>query len=331
MANSQSMKPQAAVTQRQNKPILAYSLALMAHFLFCTSSYFLKHAQRSLSTAQVQCHFFLQISIYTYFIASYKKYPFQFKSPFANKLLILRAAIGMCNNYLVIYTFTLIPISETTVIGTLGPPIGAVLSSLVFGEKFEKVIIINGLTGIIGVLFIAKPAFIFGASGAEIEAEKRVLGISIALFTAFLGSVIQLLVKKCGAMTHPISQIYYFGIITSLVFPITLIFQGSKAMTGPDVFNLVMSGLAGTCAQMCLATGLQYAEAGKIGLFGYTQIIFAFLYEIVLDNRTPDSYSLFGTAIILCGFMVLVSKALKKPPQALPSKVDSVPMPAIKA
>lgn len=327
------MKPQVAVTTRKHNPILAYSLALLAHFLFCSSNYFLKHAQRSLSTAQVQCHFFLQISIYTYCIASYKKYPFQFKSPFANKLLIFRAAIGMCNNYLVIYTFTLIPISETTVIGTLGPPIGAVLSSLVFGEKFEKVIIINGITGIIGVIFIAKPAFLFGATGVEVEAQKRALGIMISLVCAFLGSVIQLFIKKVGALTHPISQIYYFGIITSLVFPITLIFQGSQAMTGTDMFNVIMSGLSGTCAQMCLATGLQYGEAGKIGLFGYTQIIFAFLYEIVLDNRTPDSYSLFGTAIILCGFMILVSKALKKPPQvqALPSKVESEPMPAIKA
>jgi len=304
----------------QYKPSIAYTLALLAHLCYCSQNYFIKQAQRNLTPAQVQYFSFLQLGIYTYFIAPYRKVPLNYKNPKGNKLLLIRSLIGMANTYVFFSSLALIPLSEITVICMVSPILTAAMSPFFFNEKFERVTIINGALSIIGVAFIAKPSFIFGNSINIEYSDGRTLGLILAIVSTFLGSTIPILIKSCGSITHPIAMSSYFGFITAFLTPIAMLMQGKlQDFTLLDARNLILSGMLGTIAHISMSTSFQYGEAGKIALLQYSQIIFAFVYDILIDNRHPDDYSVLGTAFILAGFFVLMYKTAKKSKEAAKS------------
>lgn len=335
MANSVSGRKGSVQLSTSQKQLIGYLLGLLAHLAFCSQNYFTKRVRNHLSSGQVQYFVFMQLGIYSYFIAPYRGAPVVYTSPKTTLLLIGRALIGMFNTYLVFYSLKLIPLSESTVIGMISPVITAAMSTFFFSEKFERVIMINGALGILGVIMIAKPAFLFGdasssqAGGATSEAE-RTLGIILSLICATIGSLIQIIIKKCGALAKPLSMTCYFGLLTAFVTPVTSIFEGEfSALTFADLKCLLFSGLFGVIAHVSLSMAYQFGEAGKIALLQYAQIIFAFMYEIIIDGRKPDDYSIMGTGFILLGFFVLVVKTMRKPAPA-PIPVETA-KPAVEA
>jgi len=316
MANSVSGRKGSVTLSASQKQLIGYLLGLLAHLAFCSQNYFTKKVRNNLSSGQVQYFVFLQLGVYSYFIAPCRNAPVVYKNPKATVLLIFRSLLGMFNTYLVFYSLKLIPLSESTVISMISPVITAALSTFFFSEKFERVITINAILSIIGVILIAKPAFLFGGVvSAQLEGSvgERTLGIILCVSTATIGSFIQILIKKCGALAQPLSMTFYFGILSAFIIPLTSIFEADfRALTLGDMFHLLFAGCFGVLAHVSLSMAYTYGEAGKIALLMYSQIIFAFMYEIIIDNRKPDDYSIMGTGFILVGFFVLVVKTMRK-------------------
>jgi len=54
-----------------------------------------------------------------------------------------------------------------------------------------------------------------------------------------------------------------------------------------------------------------YADASRLSMVLYSQIVFAYALEILVDGIFPDSFTVIGTVFIMSGFLVMIRKAVQ--------------------
>ena len=68
---------------------------------------------------------------------------------------------------------------------------------------------------------------------------------------------------------------------------------------------LVLAGFAACGGQFCITTAYSYAPAKEIGVFDYTQIIFAALLGFIFFGEQPDCFSFAGYLIIIFAAVIM--------------------------
>ncbi|KAI8823174.1 uncharacterized protein EV422DRAFT_394630 [Fimicolochytrium jonesii] len=79
-------------------------------------------------------------------------------------LLFLRGVVGFMGLTCGWYALSLLTLADSTVLGFLSPVFTAILARLVLNEPYQLVDAITGTLSMVGVLFIARPPFLFGST-----------------------------------------------------------------------------------------------------------------------------------------------------------------------
>ncbi|OAX78209.1 hypothetical protein ACJ72_07487, partial [Emergomyces africanus] len=186
------------------------------------------------------------------------------------------------------YSLRYLALSEATVLTFLAPIACCYVCSLTMpNETFTRRQQLAGLTSLLGVVLIARPASLFhglslvqvsGAGEAEAEAEaeagatagaadddanyKRTLGILSALLGVVGATVAYTSIRMIGKRTHPLVSVTYFSGITTIVSVLgvllipTINFRFPGNMT--EFLLLVGLGVCGFVLQFLLTAGLSY-------------------------------------------------------------------------
>ncbi len=235
-----------------------------------------------------------------------------FTVPRLNKLTILRGFMGVTGSIGLLYSLGKLLLSEVVVIGNTSPLITAFLAILFLGERFDAALGINAILSIIGVLFIAKPDFLF-VENSGIEAPTReILGLVGAILSAIMAGVVPLILKYLGRFTHPMTLVYFNGLITTIVAPIFMASEGVKPVNLYTFMMLLIGGIVWTLNLIFMSMSFMYADASRLGMVLYSQVIFAYALEILVDGIYPDSLTVMGTFCILSGFLVMLRKVFQQ-------------------
>ena len=288
------MREEKQAPVHQEHVVLGMAAGMGAYFMFSVMVLFAK----LLSTN----HSVIEIAFYRNLIGSL---PFLFVV-FAlgrRDILVLRtrpamvgfrAILGSISLVVTFWAFSLMPLADTTALlfasSLFIPVMGVVfLKELVGPYRWSAVII-----GFAGVVIMARPT-----------GDVYVLGISVALFAAFLHATLQIILRYLGRFESPETISFYFFIIGTVVTALALPFVAVTPATNeiPLLFGV---GLSGAAAQWLLSIAYKNAPAAVVTVFNYTSIIWATMFGWMIWNEWPLPAVIAGAAIVIASNILIV-------------------------
>jgi drug/metabolite transporter (DMT)-like permease len=212
-------------------------------------------------------------------------------------------------------------ISDATVITFLIPTMTAIVCFLWLREPFTLKEAFCSLIAFFGVLFVARPSWLFlsspiadqpdgKASTPPITPHQRTLAIMVAILGTFGASLAYATIRVIGKRAHSLISVNYFAFIATLGSTIVILVHPDLHFVmpkSPSQWGLIaIIGLFGFLLQFLLTEGLQREKGGRATNLTYLQLVFALLVERLIWDTTPPAESLVG-AVFIIGAAVAVS------------------------
>ncbi|MCK0150450.1 DMT family transporter [Marivita sp. S6314] len=206
----------------------------------------------------------------------------------------LRVVCGWGGVTLMFAAAAYIPLSDATAISFLNPVIGMLLAIPLLKERVGPVRLSAAAIALVGAMILLRPT-----PDAFQPAALLALGAAVAL--GFEVIVIKRLTGREGPLQILlINNLIGVGIASLAAVWVWIVptFEQWLALAG---IGFLMAG-----AQTCFINAIARADASFVGPFFYATLVFAALYDFIVFGVRPDTVSVIGTLIILCGAGLLM-------------------------
>ncbi|KIO07884.1 hypothetical protein M404DRAFT_940807 [Pisolithus tinctorius Marx 270] len=229
-------------------------------------------------------------------------------------LLICRGVAGFFALFGTYYALQYLSLGDVTALAFTGPIFTGIAGRLFLGETYSKREAVASFFSLFGVVLIVRPPFLFESTRNPDLEEPAGAGIRLRA-TAYdiitFVSPCKITIRAIGTRAHAMHSMTYFSLWCVIVSTIGLFLSG-EPIVYPTQWQwgilLLLIGVFGFTAQMCLTMGLQRETAARGAIGVYVQVIFANVLEVIFFKTVPSLLSLFGTGIIMaCAIYVVVS------------------------
>ena len=254
--------------------------------------------------------------------------------PENRKYLISRAIFGTGGMISFYYTLGKLPMGDSVSIMFSNPVFTALLAWLLLGERFHCTEAIATALCFVGVVFIAKPVFLFGSQGddtlpgagshdgrllgdgdeTDSDSTNRVVAVVIGIFGAISAALAFLSVRQMGRKEDPNVMAVYFAAIGLVASAALGLGRGAWVMPnwGSDGAQLALIGVMGFFGQWFLNRGMQLERAGPASLMRNIDVVLAFVYQVTLLGEPINGWSIAGALLITsCTALVAWSKSTR--------------------
>ncbi len=208
---------------------------------------------------------------------------------------LVRDLFGFASYFLFVVSVMYIPLTSSVLLANSAPLWVPFIIWIWFKKKVPSYLWSALVLGFIGVFFILKP-------GKEIFDFAAVL----ALFSGIFNGVTMVAIRKL-TRTEPTPRIlfYYFlfGSIVSFPFVVN---DFSHAIHFPVLYYLVGGALLTYLVQIFLTKGFSYGKASTLSPLAYAVVLFSAILDRIFWHKVPDSWSLFGMALVIIGGIVSI-------------------------
>ncbi|GAP89830.1 putative transport protein [Rosellinia necatrix] len=244
-------------------------------------------------------------------------------------LLVMRGTSGFIGLFGLYYSLSYLEISDATAISFLVPTWTAILCYIWLREPYRVQEASAGLISLVGVLLIARPAFLFGGTGpvttpddgnvtttafivdgiqggvpvAPPSSSQRTIAVLLSILGTFAAATSYSTIRVIGKRAHSLISVNYFATLatvgSALIIAIhpDLHFKLPKGTT--QWVLLAVIGVAGFLLQFLLTEGLQREKGGRATNMTYFQMVLALIIERVIWGTTPAVLSLVGSVLII--------------------------------
>lgn len=209
----------------------------------------------------------------------------------------LRATFGCSGAVAITWASANMPIADATAIGMLYGVLAIILGVMFLNERVGALhwtAVTMSVAGVV-VVMLGKGAF----QGA-LPLWPTLVALLSALLLASEGLLISVLGRAENALTVML-HVNFFGICLML-WPAYAEWQPISPL--PALACLLLGPLA-IVAQYCTIRGYRSAPLSVVGPVDYSWLIFAALLGLLVFGERPDSNTLLGGALILCGGLLL--------------------------
>jgi drug/metabolite transporter (DMT)-like permease len=206
-------------------------------------------------------------------------------------LQLLRGGVALLYLWVMIYSFSHLPFADATAISYTQAAYIAVFSVLILSEPVTRLRWAAAAVGIVGALFIAKPAFA-GWNSAYL----------VALFGTSLNGLGFVLNRYLQREDTEATTMFYTNLVPVLAnLPVLTM----VALPDPETF-LWIPGLLffGPIGMYLGIVAVKHANASLLGPYTYLRLIIGVLGGVVIFRELPDIFSAFGAVLILAGCML---------------------------
>ncbi|CAG7558771.1 unnamed protein product [Fusarium equiseti] len=236
-------------------------------------------------------------------------------------------------------------VSDATVITFLVPTLTAFIAWVALREPFTVNEALAGLIAFTGVLFVARPAFLFPnkdsfltgyasaattaakgmISAAKATPHERTIAVCCSIFGSIAAATAYSTIRVIGKRAHSLVSVNYFAVLATVssfiiitIHP-DLQFEIPKSLAEWAV--LLSIGVSGFLFQVLLTEGLQREKAGRATNLIYVQLVYAVIIDRVIWGSIPPPASFIGSALII-GSAVWVALQKKAPsePKTMPDE-----------
>lgn len=238
-------------------------------------------------------------------------------------LLVLRGMAGSVGLFGLYYSLSYLDVSDATVITFLVPTLTAFIAWVALRESFTLNEALAGLIAFTGVLFVARPAFLFphndsfltGSSSDNESAAKgilsavkatpheRTIAICCSIFGSIAAATAYSTIRVIGKRAHSLVSVNYFAVLATIssfliitIHP-DLQFEIPKSLAEWAI--LLSIGVSGFLFQVLLTEGLQREKAGRATNLIYVQLVYAVIIDRVIWGTVPPPASFIGSALII--------------------------------
>ncbi|PAU77588.1 DMT family transporter [Halomonas salipaludis] len=205
---------------------------------------------------------------------------------------LLRSGLGAAAMFASFAALALLPVAEATLLAQLTPVLMALGGILLLRERLTLHRAAALLLALAGVAVLILPNL-----GAD---EASLAGYLLALLAALLTAGALLTVRRISRTETPGAIAFYFILMSALAGLATWPL-GWAVLTGPQLWLLMLAGLFGGAAHICMTLALRYAEVSRLAPFEYLALIWPVLADLVIFGLAPSVGFLLALPLVLAG------------------------------
>jgi len=202
---------------------------------------------------------------------------------------LYRAFVGTCGNVLAFWAISKLPLADATVLLYTSPLFVILLSYPILGERVSPWKAAAIFLGFCGIIFVAQP------SGSGLSWD----GIALALAGALFHALTQMQLRKLGKDENPLTTVFYFMLLGSIMTGIFIPFVGSGVPSFDAAPFLLLLAATGILQQVFKTVGYSLAPTASLTPINYTGLIWAILFGFVFWQEVPSLAMLAGAGIII--------------------------------
>lgn len=205
---------------------------------------------------------------------------------------LVRSGLGAAAMFASFAAVARLPVAEATLLAQLSPVAMAVGGVLLLGERFTLHRAAAFALVLAGVAALVVPDL-----G---ESRGQVMGYGLGVLAALLTAGALVTVRRISRTETAASIAFYFVLVTALAGLATLPL-GWVAVSGQTLVLLVLAGLFGGAAHICMTLALRYAEVSRLAPFEYVALIWPVLADLAIFGLAPSSGFLVALPLVLGG------------------------------
>jgi len=202
-------------------------------------------------------------------------------------LQILRAALLFSGTAFFFFGLAAIDLATATALLQINPLFIVIGSALVLGERLDRRILFSVICGFLGAMIIIRP-------GSDVFTLAALLPVAAALGFAGYTIVTKFLTRSESIWT----SFFHTSVIGTLFASLAVPLHWSPPAT-EDLGYFAGAALSGSIGQFLIIRALFATRASILAPFGYTSLVFAACYGILIFGEYPDLWTTTGALIIM--------------------------------
>ena len=199
-----------------------------------------------------------------------------------------RTTLGLIGMILNFGSYILLPMTEATTIGFTMPIFGTILSAVLLREatgihRWSAV-----LLGFAGVLIMVRPD----------AGHFPMTGVAVALSAALLTAVISILLREIGRTEGAAVTVFWFTLLSMPPLGLAMLFY-AQPHDGATWMLLILMGISGGIAQLCLTGALRWAPVSVVLPMDYSAILWATAFGWLIWGDWPLATTFAGGLLII--------------------------------
>ncbi|ARC87260.1 DMT family transporter [Rhodovulum sp. MB263] len=197
----------------------------------------------------------------------------------------------------------ILPLPEATAISYSAPLLVVIFAAMFLGEKVRLFRLSAVALGLLGVVVVLSPRL--SAFGTDATDARATLGAVVALGGAASAALAQVFVRRLVQTERTSAIVFWFSVVATVLSLFTIPF-GWVMPSVPVAAMLILAGLIGGFAQICLTSAYRYAEAGLVAPFDYASMLLALVIGYFVFAEVPTPMVLIGAGLIIAAGVVII-------------------------
>lgn len=208
------------------------------------------------------------------------------------RTLWVRSVAGTISLVCTFYALTRLPVADVLTLTNTYPLWIVLLSLRALRPEQVGVDLLCVLSGMAGVVLIQRP-YLSGQGN---------LAVLVALFSSFTTAIAMLGLHRLRAVDAR-AVVAHFGGLASLILTCWISIHPSptpvRSLEPTVVLLLLGVGLTGTAGQVLLTKAFAAGAPSRVAVLSLTQVVFAMIFDVLLQGRILPLSSLAGFALVL--------------------------------
>jgi len=198
-------------------------------------------------------------------------------------------------------------LGDSVTLINLAPVFVALLGPYLLSESPTPATIIALLLSFVGVIFVVRPAFIFGFTGYDSAALTPAL---VAVSGAFFTSMAIMSLRRLGPSESPEAVVVHFSAVATMAFG-ALAFSNLATPSLADGLAVLASGVCAGLAQLAMTRAYALDFATRLSSLQYIGVLMSALLGHWVFGESMDPYRWCGIALVIAGGLMVTLSRLR--------------------
>ncbi|USZ50147.1 DMT family transporter [Halomonas sp. DN3] len=207
---------------------------------------------------------------------------------------LLRSSLGAASMFATFAALARLPVAEATLLAQLAPVLMAIGGVVLLGERFTPSRALALVLAVGGVAVLVVPDI------GNADKAGQLSGYALGVLGASLTAAALVTVRRISRTEGAGAIAFYFVLACTLAGLATLPL-GWVALPTQTLTLLILAGLLGGAAHICMTLALRFAEVSRLAPFEYIALVWPVLADLWLFGQPLSSGFLLALPLLLGG------------------------------
>lgn len=210
--------------------------------------------------------------------------------------LLLAAFMKISGNILFCMALTYIDLGTQMTVYAIYPFFAMILALIFLRERMTAFEIFLAVVSVIGVVFVVK------TSNSHHHNSQVVLGVSLVCLAGLFVSAYMVLIRKNADKIDFRLPIFHASIIGIILNSLILVISKSNnivLLSDDYIYLLLSSGIFYFLGVVLEVIALRYERAGIIGLFKNIEVLWAYMFDVVVQHFPLTTSCVLGALLVI--------------------------------